>query len=335
MIGLSLEPPTTPSNFDACRLSELVTDVRGDVRDFEMISRVIERYQPQVVFHLAAAAQPEVVRRYGQPRETFNTNVLGVVNILEAVRNASCVRVVVCITSDKCYENKGWAWGYREIDQLGGLDPYSASKAMAEIAIGSYRDSFFPIDRFEDHRVSVASARAGNVIGGGDWAYGRLVPEIVRALSKDSPIKVSNPNLVRPWQYVLEPLSGYMWLAARMLDGQNGYKFAEPWNFGPSEMQGITVEEFVKAAILMWGKGSYEVDPQDPGLEAPNLRLAWDKAANRLNWQPTYTWQQALSESISWFKTWQQGPNMYDACVNCIQRYSERAVELNIEWSEE
>jgi len=254
VIGYSVDIPTVPNNFEASQLARRVVDVRDDVRSLGALYNVFGEFKPQVVFHLAA--QPIVRLSYGEPKETFDVNVMGAVNLLEAVRLTDSVKAVVCITSDKCYENREWIWGYREIDRLGGHDPYSASKAMAELAIAAYRRSFFPPDAYQEHGVAVASARAGNVIGGGDWAQDRLVADCMRALMDGEPIPVRNPRSVRPWQLVLEPLSGYLWLAAKLL--QEGARFAEAWNFAPLEPVAVSVGELVQKLIELWGVGEWE-----------------------------------------------------------------------------
>jgi CDP-glucose 4,6-dehydratase len=335
VIGYSVSVPTVPSNFEASQLARRVVDVRDDVRSLGALYNVIEEFKPQVVFHLAA--QPIVRLSYAEPKETFDVNVGGTVNVLEAVRLTDSVKAVVCITSDKCYENREWIWGYREIDRLGGHDPYSASKAMAELAIAAYRRSFFPTDVYEEHRVAIASARAGNVIGGGDWAQDRLVVDCMRALMDGQPIPVRNPHSVRPWQLVLEPLSGYLWLAAKLV--QEGGHLAEAWNFAPFEHVAVSVGELVQKLIELWGAGEWEdlsagqaQAPPETGL----LRLSWEKAANRLGWQPVYDWHEAAAETVSWFKAYHEhgaDMDMYDTCVGQIARYVDRARRLGVAWA--
>jgi len=333
VVGYSLDPPTVPSNFVVSRLDRRVVDVRDDVRRLEALCEVIEQYKPEAIFHLAA--QPIVRESYVIPKDTFDVNSGGTINVLEAVRLTSSVRVVVCITTDKCYENQEWVWGYREIDRLGGHDPYSASKAMAELAISAYRQSFFPVDKYREHGTAVASARAGNVIGGGDWGKDRLVPDSIRALAKGQAIPVRNPNSVRPWQFVLEPLSGYLWLAAKLR--RDGGEFAGAWNFGPPDRLAINVRELVESLIQLWGAGSWEdissdQEPHETGL----LSLNWEKAANVLGWQPTYTWQEALTETVAWFKEYYgsgSDTDMYDTCVEQIRRYVDRARGLGRSWA--
>jgi CDP-glucose 4,6-dehydratase len=337
VVGYSLDPPTDPSNFALSRLSGRMADVRGDVRDFGTLCQTVERHRPQVIFHLAA--QPLVLPSYREPKETFEVNVGGTVNVLEAVRATRSAKAVVCITTDKVYKNREWLWGYRENDELGGHDPYSASKAMAELAISSYRQSFFAVDRYAEHGVALASARAGNVIGGGDWAMHRLVPDCIRAWMNDRPIHLRNPGHVRPWQITLESLSGYLGLAAKMLQ-RDGYRYAEAWNFGPQERRAVTTEEFIQKAIALWGSGSYVTGTTQTEVETALLRLNWDKAANRLNWHPVYTWEEALGETIAWFKVYarhkvrNEAIDMYDVCADQIRVYTARARQLNLAWTQ-
>lgn len=338
VIGYSLpEPPTRPSNFVASRLSERITDVRGDIRDLEQLRQTIETYRPQLIFHLAA--QPIVLRSVELPKLTIDINAGGTVNVLEAIRLTDSVRALVSITTDKVYENQEWLWGYRETDQLGGHDPYSASKAMAELAIASYRATYFPADKYPQHGVAIASVRAGNVIGGGDFADYRLVPDCMRALMSGQPIGVRNPLSVRPWQHVLEPLSGYMWLAVKLL--QAGPEYGEAWNFGPLEQKGIPAGEIAAKLVELWGSGSWEhTEPGFAKVETGQLRLSWDKAAHRLNWRPVYTWQEALAEITDWFKAYQaaaEGGNddgdMYHVTRNHIHLYTQKAKRLGLDWA--
>jgi CDP-glucose 4,6-dehydratase len=335
VVGYSVDVPTDPSNFEASRMGQRMVDVRGDVRDLDVLCDVMETYEPQVVFHLAA--QTIVRSSYAEPLQTFDANVMGTVSVLEAVRRTDSVKAVVCITSDKCYENREWIWGYREIDRLGGHDPYSASKAMAELAVASYRHSFFEASESSGYSVGIASARAGNVIGGGDWAKERLVADCMCALMNGEPIPVRNPYSVRPWQLVLEPLSGYLWLAVKLL--QEGTQFAEAWNFGPPEHVTVSVGDLVEKLIALWGAGGWR-DLSAGQAEAPHeaslLRLSWEKAANRLGWRPVYGWQEAAAETVDWYKTYRErGPDtdMYDVCVGQLARYVDRARELDVAWA--
>ena len=335
VVGYSLEPPSVPSNFEASRLAESIVDVRGDVRDLDGLCSVVEEHEPQAVFHLAA--QPIVRVSYAEPKDTFDVNVGGTVNVLEAVRRTDSVKAVVCVTTDKCYENQEWVWGYRESDALGGHDPYSASKAMAELAVSSYRRSFFPVDGYGEHGVAVASARAGNVIGGGDWGQDRLVPDCMRALMEGRSIPIRNPSYVRPWQFVLESLSGYLWLAARLL--REGAGFAEAWNFGPLDQTHVSVRELMEELIALWGAGEWEdVSSGDAPHETGLLRLSCEKAANLLGWRPAYGWRDAVAETVDWFKRYAKDgadAGMYQTCVEQIGRYADRARELGAAWADE
>lgn len=337
VIGFSLPaPPTTPSNFVVSRLSDRITDVRGDVRDVEALRQVVHTHRPQLIFHLAA--QPIVLHAIDKPKLTIDTNAGGTVNVLEVIRTAASVRALVSITTDKVYYNEEWLWGYRETDRLGGHDPYSASKAMAELAIQSYRETFFPAATYAKHGVAVASVRAGNVIGGGDFADFRLVPDCMRALMAGEPIGIRNPLSIRPWQLVLEPLSGYLWLAARLL--QDGPGYAEAWNFGPLEMQGVPAKDIAARLVDLWGGGSWvHTDPGYAKIETGFLRLSWEKAAARLGWRPVYTWTEALAEIVDWFKAFQQwqqeapGADMYEVGRRHIADYVARARELGLPWA--
>jgi CDP-glucose 4,6-dehydratase len=331
VVGYSLpEPPTQPSNFVASGLSERIMDVRGDIRDLESLRATVEAHRPSVVFHMAA--QPIVLRSVELPKLTIDTNAGGTVNMLETIRTTDCVRALVSITTDKVYENQEWLWGYRESDQLGGHDPYSASKAMAELAIAAYRSTYFAPEQYDRHGVAVASVRAGNVIGGGDFADFRLVPDCMKALMDGRPIGVRNPLSVRPWQHVLEPLSGYLWLAARLL--QDGPAFAEAWNFGPLEQKGVPAQALAEKLVAQWGSGSWvHTHPGYAEVETGLLRLSWDKAAHRLGWRPIYPWDQALAEIVAWFKAYQAGDDMYGVTREHIRAYTRRAQELGVEWA--
>jgi CDP-glucose 4,6-dehydratase len=332
VVGYSLpDLPTIPSNFAAMQLERYITDVRGDIRDYEKLRQVIVQHQPTIIFHLAA--QPIVLHAVRQPKESFDANSGGTVNLLEAVRTTNSARAVVAITTDKVYRNQEWLWGYRESDTLGGHDPYSASKAMAELAITAYRETYFPAQRYPEHGVAIASARAGNVIGGGDFADYRLVPDCMKSLMAGQPIEVRNPHSVRPWQHVLEPLSGYLWLAAKLL--QDGPAYAEAWNFGPLEQKGITTQAVAEKLIGLWGNGRWHhTNPEElPKIETGLLRLSWDKAAARLNWRPVYRWEEALAEIVTWFQAWQQNEDMYRICRSHIEAYVEQARDLKLDWS--
>jgi CDP-glucose 4,6-dehydratase len=335
VVGYSLdEPPTKPSNFEVMGLSHQISDVRGDIRDFPALQYAIVEHRPDVIFHLAA--QPIVLHSITKPKLTIDTNAGGTVNVLEAMRTTASTRALISITTDKVYENKEWLWGYRETDRLGGYDPYSASKGMAELAIASYRDSFFPPNKYEEHGVAVASVRAGNVIGGGDFADFRLVPDCMRALMAGEPIGIRNPLSIRPWQHVLEPLSGYLWLGAKLL--HEGPALAEAWNFGPKEQRGVPAKQLAEKLVELWGDGSWEhTEPGFAKVETGQLRLSWEKAAMRLEWQPVYTWEEALAEITIWFKAFQKSQrvklDMYEVARQHIGAYVQRAGEQGLAWT--
>jgi len=332
VIGYSLQPPTTPSLFELCRLSARIVDIRGDVRDLAHLERVIAQYRPRVIFHLAA--QPLVLWSYAQPQETFAINVCGTVNLLEAVRRTDMRGAVVCVTTDKVYRNREWVWGYREIDELGGRDPYSASKAMAELAIESYRQSFFNTPK----HPRVASARAGNVIGGGDWAADRLLPDLVRALTRHETMRLRNPTHVRPWQIVFESLSGYLWLAVNLLR-PDGHTWAQAWNFGPTCERAVTTRQVVEKAIAVWGEGSFVTDAAQGEVETAILRLNCDQAAHGLGWQAIYDWEEAVTETMRWYRAWferqlaSNNVDMYDVCATQLARYVLAACEKGVAWA--
>jgi CDP-glucose 4,6-dehydratase len=331
VVGYSLpNPPTEPSNFVVAGLQKHVIDVRGDVRDLAHVRQTIEVHKPEVVFHLAA--QPIVLRSFAEPHLTIETNALGTLNVLEAIRTTETVRALVSITTDKVYENREWVFGYREIDRLGGDDPYSAGKAMAELALASYRHSYFPPERYGEHRTGIASVRAGNVIGGGDFAPYRLVPDCMRALLANEPILIRNPESIRPWQHVLEPLGGYLSVAAKLLS--EGPGFAQAWNFGPGEKSGITTRAIAERLIALWGSGSWShVNPDLPKGETRRLGLSWDKAAVYLGWRPVFTWDETLAEIVDWFKAYQKNEDMLTVCRDHLRRYVTRAREQELAWT--
>ena len=316
VVGYALAPNTRPSLFKALNLEKLIESHFGDVRDFGRLTALMRRARPQIVFHLAA--QPLVRRSYDDPAETFAVNVQGTVNVLEAVRRTGCVLVCQVITSDKCYENPDTR-PHQEDDRLGGYDPYSASKACAELAVASYRNSFF------SQGVSLSSARAGNVIGGGDWADDRLLPDCVRALSRKEPILIRNPRSVRPWQHVLDPLAGYLRLAAKQLARPRA--FAEAWNFGPSSASTVTAAQIAQAAIAAWGRGTWRAarSRKNPH-ESPTLRLNNSKARRKLGWRPVYGTAEAVKLAAQWYKDYYMEPN-FDAVSytkSQIQAYEAR-----------
>jgi CDP-glucose 4,6-dehydratase len=312
--GYALPPDREGSHFELLGLAKRIRHIEGDLRDATRLNRAVSTAKPEFLFHLAA--QPLVRCSYAEPKYTFDTNIGGSVNLLEAVRECETARVLIYVTSDKCYRNKESQQGYRETDELGGDDPYSASKACAELVFASYQASFFNTPG----SVRAASVRAGNVIGGGDWAADRIVPDCIRALLKNEPIPVRNPHAVRPWQHVLEPLSGYIALAAA-LDRNANYRGA--WNFGPSRQSHRTVGELVDTLIELWGSGSKCVAPQAerPLKETSFLYLNCDKAIRDLGWEPVLTFRESLRETVDWYRAAEQGQNIWDLTKSQINAY--------------
>ncbi len=326
--GYSLAPPTQPSHFDTIGLRELLTGhYEADVRDAACLERALHQANPEIVFHLAA--QPLVRESYAHPLETFETNIMGTAALLNAVRTRQQPCVVVIVVSDKCYHNSEQVWGYREVDPLGGDDPYSASKAAAEIVTASYRASFFPLERLATHRVKVASTRAGNVFGGGDWARYRIVPDAARSLGAGQPILVRNPGAIRPWQHVLNPLSGYMLLAARMLSSDDPV-WCSSWNFGPMPGEEVPVAELMDLFVSRWGAGCWREagDPTQP-RETGQLRLCIDRAVSILGWRPCWGLKEAVGRTARWYrKFYSEGPEgMREIDVDEIAAYEAAMAE--------
>jgi len=299
VIGYALNPSTERGNFVLSGIGKRIDDIRGDVRDYEKLCAVIKEQKPEFVFHLAAQA---IVREsYKNPKETYDINAGGTVNLLEACRQNDSVRVIVNITSDKCYENREWLWCYRENDPLGGYDPYSSSKGCAELITAAYRNSFFNPEISAEFQTALSSVRAGNVIGGGDWALDRIIPDCIRALEKDLPIVIRNPNAVRPWQFVLEPLGGYLLLGAKMADEPDRYTGA--WNLGPESSATLTVREIADLLIRHWGRGSWENEFQENAVhEARLLALDISKARWQLGWAPVLNIDEAVGWTVDWYK---------------------------------
>jgi CDP-glucose 4,6-dehydratase len=313
--GYSLQPATAPNLYLLTGLSKRIKSHYGDIRDLNALSEIISQIKPEVVFHLAA--QPLVRLSYHRAVETFETNVMGTVNVLEACRVTPSVRAIVNITSDKCYENKEWIWSYRENDSLGGDDPYSSSKACAEIVANAYHKSFLKAEG-----KGIASARAGNVIGGGDWAQYRLVPDCLRALEKKANITVRNPDSVRPWQHVLEPLRGYLMLAVALC--REPEKFSGPWNFGPEIYSDVSVRNVVERIIMEWKNGEWDHVPSDRSLhEAGILKLDSSKANTLLGWRPKWDVHAAITKTVQWHKRYRDEADMYEVCCAQIQEYLE------------
>ena len=318
--GYALDPFTEPNLFTVASVSSVLDDDRGDIRDYPKLEASIVDFAPEMVFHLAA--QPLVRRSYADPLGTYETNVMGTANVLEAVRNTPSVRAVVCVTTDKCYENLESGQAYRETDPLGGHDPYSSSKACAEIVSAAYRDSFFPIHRLAEHHVILATARAGNVIGGGDWSEDRLIPDLIRGFQSGKTVLIRRPNAIRPWQHVLDPLNGYIMLAEQALAERD--KAASSFNFGPNPDDAWPVERIVTKLAAMWGDGAFWTTDSTPSVhEAHYLKLDSTKARTQLGWQPRLNIEIALEWTMNWYRCWQQGADMGRECRAQIARFEQ------------
>lgn len=316
--GYALDPETTPNLFTAASVGRVLEDVRGDIRDGAKLEPAMTEFAPEVVFHLAA--QPLVRRSYADPLGTYSTNVMGTAHVLEAVRKTSSVRAVVCVTTDKCYENQERASPYRESDPLGGHDPYSSSKACAEIVSAAYRSSYFPTDRLGEHHVALATARAGNVIGGGDWSEDRLIPDLIRGFQAGQTVLIRRPDAIRPWQHVLDPLHGYIQLAEGLLKQETRY--ASAFNFGPSVADSWMVERVANKLAELWGEGAGWTRDTEPGVhENQSLRLDAGKARRELAWQPRLTIETALEWTVNWYRSWQQGADMQQETLAEIARF--------------
>lgn len=318
VIGYSLGPYTEKDNFVLSHLSEKIVDIRGDIRDRKHLRKVFDKYQPEIVFHLAA--QPLVRLSYDIPVETYETNLMGTINILEEIRNCENTKIGIMITTDKCYENKEQIWGYRENEAFGGYDPYSSSKGACEIAIQSWRNSFFNPKDYEKHGKSIASVRAGNVIGGGDWAKDRIVPDCIRALEEGKDIEIRSPRSIRPWEHVLEPLSGYLLLGQKMME--NPINYCEGWNFGPNLDAIVNVWEVAEKIVKNYGKGNLK-DISDPNAlhEAKLLLLDIIKSRFELGWKPTLTIDESIELTTEWYKRY-ISEDVYQLCVEQINRFS-------------
>ena len=318
--GYSLGAPTEPNLFGLAEVGRGMRSVEGDVRDLGALRAAVADQAPEVVVHMAA--QSLVRQSYHDPVDTYATNVMGTVNLLEAVRAAPSVRAVLVVTSDKCYENREWVWGYRENDPMGGFDPYSNSKGCAELVTAAYRRSFFE-GPGEGPRVLVASARAGNVIGGGDWAVDRLIPDAVRAFLRAEPLLVRSPHAIRPWQHVLEPVHGYLLLVQRMLESG---ALAEGWNFGADEGESRPVGWLADRLAALWGEGAgWAADGQPQPHEARVLKLDSSKARAELGWRPRLPLHEALEWTVEWYRGFRDGRNLRDVTDSQIDRYQERA----------
>ncbi len=321
VIGYALDPYTNRDNFVLSKLSSKISDIRGDIRDYHKLKQVFEKYSPEIVFHLAA--QSLVIEGYRNPKETFDINIGGTVNVIENCRHSKSVKVIINITSDKCYENKEWLWRYRETDRLGGYDPYSSSKACSELVTNAYRSSFFRLEDFKHQVKALSTVRAGNVIGGGDWREHRIVPDCIRSLEKEEPIQIRNPSSTRPWQFVLEPLGGYLLLGAKMFEDPQRY--SDAWNFGPESSSIITVKELVRLILKQYGKGNSICEHKQNSIhETTHLSLDISKARLILGWKPCLSIDETVSRTIDWYKNYQNNRYIYDLCEEQIFEYIER-----------
>lgn len=324
--GYALDPPSSPSHYDLLNLP--ITSIIGDVRDLEKLSDTFAKFRPEIVFHMAA--QPLVRHSYRDPRYTFETNIMGTVNVLETCRSTPSVKAIINITSDKCYENKEWVWGYRENDAMGGFDPYSASKGCSELVTSAYRNSFFHPEQYgQRHQVLVASVRAGNVVGGGDWAEDRLIPDIIRALSNKKKVIIRDPHAIRPWQHVLESLSGYLHLGQKLLQGEK--EFAGAWNFGPRDEGATTVGEIVEQFKSFWVDMDYEIQQDDNNPhEAGLLKLDCSKAHIKLHWKSVWDSRTTIKRTVEWYREYYENNGVIS--LRDISAYVADAQIMNTEW---
>lgn len=318
VVGYALAPPTKPSLFEVADVGQDMTSILGDIRDLAKLQAVFAEHRPEIVIHMAA--QPLVRYSYQNPVETYSTNVMGTVHLLEAVRNTPGVKAVVNITTDKCYENKEWVWSYRENEPMGGHDPYSSSKGCAELISAAYRSSFFNANSYAQHGVALATVRAGNVIGGGDWAQDRLIPDILAAFEQGKLVDIRNPYAVRPWQHVIEPLRGYLTLAEHLFE--QGPSFAEGWNFGPNDEDAKPVGWIVEQMAALWGNDAqWHIDTGEHPHEASYLKLDISKARSRLDWHPALRLNDALALIIDWTRQRQAGADMRAVSLAQLQAY--------------
>jgi len=327
VVGYALEAPTTPNHLEL--LDFEMISVIGDIRDQEKLNATFKQYQPDIVFHLAA--QPLVRLSYEEPVDTFETNVMGTIKVFEACRVTDSVKAIVNITSDKAYENKEWIWGYRENDPMGGYDPYSASKGCAELVVNSYRNSYFNLaDYGKSHNILLASCRAGNVIGGGDWAMDRLMTDIMLSVSKGKKVHIRSPHATRPWQHVLEPLSGYLAVGQKLLEGKK--EFAEGWNFGPENEGSITVENVVKSVKKHWDSIDYTIDDVEKNLHEANLlKLDCSKANILLEWKSAWDSDMTFEKTVTWYKSYYKDNSI--STQKNLQAYINDAKKKNIAWT--
>lgn len=316
--GYALDPNTNPSLFELAGIDQIVSSTIGDIRDYNLLSETLKKVQPEVIIHMAA--QPLVRESYRNPRETYEINVMGTVNLLDISRQIGSAKAILNVTTDKCYENKEWHWGYRENEPMGGYDPYSNSKGCSELVTSSFRSSFFNPKEYKNHGVALASARAGNVIGGGDWADDRLIPDFIRSITRGQKVKIRSPYAIRPWQHVLEPLSGYLTLCEKLYTA--GTAFAEGWNFGPDDRDAKNVEWITKKICELWGESaSFEIDTNPQPHEASYLKLDCSKAKAELGWAPEWDIETTLKSIVVWNKALLAGENMRTVTEKQIMDY--------------
>jgi len=320
--GYALAPSGRQDLYCVAQVDGVVQSHLGDICDLQSLQEAVSAHRPEIIFHLAA--QPLVRTSYGDPIETYRVNVMGTLNLLEAARRCNSVRAMIMVTTDKCYENKEWTWAYRENDRLGGHDPYSSSKACAELAVASWRKSFFPSERYGEHGVAIATVRAGNVIGGGDWSADRLVPDVIRCLTEGRKPILRNPEAIRPWQYVLDPLRGYLLLAERLF--KDGGAYGSAFNFGPEYRDAKSASWIARRISELWGASTeITIDQSAQPHEANTLRLDWSKAATMLGWNPLLTLDEALERTVAWYWNWHRGIGMAEHALMEIDRFRDQA----------
>ncbi len=321
VVGYALDPTSDKGNYCASHLNDrLYADLRGDTRDLAKLDAAVKKFKPEIIFHLAAQAL--VRTSYEKPKETFETNIMGSANVMEVMRNNDCVRTAVMITSDKCYENVEQIWGYKETDRMGGEDPYSASKGCTELLLHAYQRSYFAPEKYDKHGKAMATVRAGNVIGGGDWSDNRLIPDCIRYIEADKPIEIRNPIATRPWEHVLEPLSGYLRVGQKLI--QEPVKYSTSFNFGPGLAANKPVLEVVRRLVEYYGKGKV-VDASDPNAVHENTLLNLDvtKAYTMLNWEAKWDLNEMIHKTVDWYKEALKSKDMYDFCVKQIMEHGD------------
>jgi len=318
--GYALHPNTNPSLYCLSDLNRFVRSTIGDIRDYDKLLDALRKIRPEIIIHMAA--QPLVIESYRNPRETYEVNVMGTVNLFEVARYIDSIRVILNVTTDKCYENKEWFWGYRENEMLGGFDPYSNSKACSELVTSAFRNSFFSASDYKQHGIAVATARAGNVIGGGDWAADRLIPDFFRSVSENITVEIRNPNSIRPWQHVFEPLYGYLLLCKNLY--LSGIEFADSWNFGPDDSQARNVEWIIEQLCTLWGENTkyISLNPKSSRFhEANYLRLDCNKAKTLLDWYPVLGIDKTLEMIVDWYRQCRNKSDVYNICIDQIENY--------------